>query len=67
MREPEEAPRETSQILATIFAAQLHIAPEEIEPLMFGLVVTRLTAVPGPRGAASQELGQLRVVDSEGG
>jgi hypothetical protein len=44
-------------------AAQLHITPDEIEQLVFGLAVTGLTGVPGPR---STKRGQLRVVDSGG-
>lgn len=75
-REPEEAPRETSQVLAKVFAvlrdesvvkrdiaAQLHILPEEIEHLVFGLTLTSLTGDPGP-GATGRKRGQLRVVNS---
>jgi Zn-dependent peptidase ImmA (M78 family)/DNA-binding XRE family transcriptional regulator len=78
-REPEEAPRETSQVLAKVFAAlrdesvakrdiaaQLHITPEEIEQLVFGLALTGLSGAPGPQGATSRKRGQLRVVDSGG-
>jgi Zn-dependent peptidase ImmA (M78 family)/DNA-binding XRE family transcriptional regulator len=76
-REPEEAPRETSQVLAKVFAAlrdesmakrniaeQLHIAPEEIEQLVFGLTLTGLTGPPGIGATTSRKRGQLRVVDS---
>lgn len=75
-REPEESSRETSQVLAKVFAAlrdesvakrdiaaQLNITPEEIEQLVFGLAVTGLTGAPRPRSA---KRGQLRVVDSGG-
>jgi len=77
-REPEEAPRETSQMLAKVFAAlrddsvakrdiaeQLHITPEEIEQLVFGLAVTSLTGGSGPGAGSGKKRGQLRAVDSE--
>jgi len=79
--EPEEAPRETSQMLAKVFAslrdqsvakrdiaAQLHITPEEIEQLVFGLAVTGLSGGTGP-AAAGRKRGRLHVVkrqDDEG-
>ena len=75
--EPEEAPRETSQVLAKVFAAlrdenvakrdiaaQLDITPEEIEHLVFGLTITGLTGVPGPSAATGRKRGHLRVIDS---
>jgi len=76
-REPEEASRETSQVLAKVFAAlrddsvakkdiaeQLHIGSEEIEQLVFGLALTGLTGTPGS-AAAGKRRGQLRAVDSD--
>jgi Zn-dependent peptidase ImmA (M78 family)/DNA-binding XRE family transcriptional regulator len=76
-REPEGAPRETSQVLAKIFAAlrdesvvkrdiaaQLHISPEEIEHLVFGLTLTGLTGASSP-GTSSKTRGHLRAVESE--
>jgi Zn-dependent peptidase ImmA (M78 family)/DNA-binding XRE family transcriptional regulator len=74
-REPEEAPRETSQVLAKVFAAlrdenvvkrdiaeQLHIMPEEIEQLVFGLAVTSLTGTQGPGAIFGNRRGRLRMV-----
>src|SRR5712691_5657173 len=80
-REPEEGQRETSQVLAKVFTAlrddsvakrdiaeQLHITPEEIEQLVFGLTLTGLTGAPGPGAAPGRKRGQLRVVGpSRGG
>jgi Zn-dependent peptidase ImmA (M78 family)/DNA-binding XRE family transcriptional regulator len=78
-REPEEAPREISQMLAKVFAvlrddsvgkrdiaAQLDISPEEIEQLVFGLAVTGLTGsrAKGPGATAGRKRGHLRVIDS---
>jgi Zn-dependent peptidase ImmA (M78 family)/DNA-binding XRE family transcriptional regulator len=78
-REPEEAPRETSQVLAKVFAAlrdesvmkrhiaaQLHITPEEIEHLVFGLAVTGLTATERQGIASGRGRGKLHVVRSDG-
>jgi Zn-dependent peptidase ImmA (M78 family)/DNA-binding XRE family transcriptional regulator len=77
--EPDEAPRETSQVLGKVFAAlrdesvvkrdiaaQLNIAPEEIEQLVFGLTLTGLTGTARPGGSTSGKRGQLRVADSDG-
>jgi Zn-dependent peptidase ImmA (M78 family) len=75
-REPEEAPRETSQALAKVFAAlrdegvsrksiavELHIEPEEIEQLVFGLAVTGLTGgTSRASGARARRQARLRVV-----
>lgn len=60
-REPEEMQRETSQVLAKVFAAlredgitkadiaaQLYLAQEEIESLIFGLTVTGLSGLRVP-------------------
>lgn len=76
-REPNEAPRETSQVLAKVFAAlrgdsvgkkdiaaQLHITSEEIEQLVFGLAVTGLTGASGAGTASGKKRGQLHVVGS---
>jgi Zn-dependent peptidase ImmA (M78 family) len=73
--EPAEAPRETSQVLAKVFAAlrdesvakrdiaaQLNITPEEIEQLVFGLTLTALSRTPGPHSVGGRKRGQLRVV-----
>jgi Zn-dependent peptidase ImmA (M78 family)/DNA-binding XRE family transcriptional regulator len=78
MREPEEASRETSQVLAKVFAAlrdgsvakrdiaeQLHITPEEIEQLVFGLTLMGLTGTPAPGATTGRKRGQLRAVDSD--
>jgi Zn-dependent peptidase ImmA (M78 family) len=75
--EPEESARETSQVLAKVFAAlrdesvakrdiaeQLHITPEDIEQLVFGLTVTGLTGAPAQGGSFGRKRGQLRVVKS---
>ncbi len=78
-REPEEAPRETSQVLAKVFsalrdesvakrdiAAQLDITREEIEQLVFGLAVTSLTSTAGQGIASARGRGKLRMVKSDG-
>ena len=78
-REPEEAQRETSQVLAKVFAAlrdesvakrdvadQLHITAEEIEQVVFVLTLTGLTGTSGP-GAGGKKRGHLRVVKSQEG
>ncbi len=76
-REPEEAQRETSQVLAKVFAAlrdegigkkeiaaDLRVSSEEIEQLVFGLAITGLSnvAVPGPSLPRKQV--NLRLVSS---
>ena len=76
-REPEESQRETSQILAKVFAAlrdeklskgdiadELHIPAEEIEQLVFGLTLTGLTGAPSSGGSVSRKRPQLSVVSS---
>ena len=76
--EPEGAPRETSQLLEKVFAAlreegvskkevaeQLHIFPEEIEQLVFGLTVTGLPTALGPPSLTARRA-QLRLVKSSG-
>lgn len=77
-QEPNEAQRETSQVLAKVLAAlrdeniskvsiadDLCVPAEEIEQLVFGLALTGLTGVSGTRGARSRERPQLRVVSSD--
>jgi len=72
-REPDEAQRETSQVLAKVFSAlrdenvakrdiaeQLHITAEEIEQLVFGLTLTGLTGLPRPEGSTTAKRGHLR-------
>lgn len=74
-QEPEEAPRETSQVLAKVFAAlrdesvakrdiaaQLRITSEEIEQLVFGLTITGLTGAASPNTVTDRNLGRLRVI-----
>jgi hypothetical protein len=75
-QEPDEASRETSQVLAKVFAAlrdesvakrdiaaDLHITSEAIEQLVFGLIVTGLTGGIGQSPSSGKKRGQLRVVD----
>jgi Zn-dependent peptidase ImmA (M78 family) len=75
-REPDEASRETSQVLAKVFAAlrdesvakrdiaaDLHITSEEIEQLVFGLTVTGLTGGMDQPPSSGKKRGQLRIVD----
>lgn len=79
-REPEEAPRETSQVLAKVFtalrdegvgkrdiAAQLDISPEEIEDLVFGFTVRGLPSTSKDGRPSSKKLGELRLVGSRVG
>lgn len=75
--EPEEVQRETSQILAKVFAAlrdesvnkgdiakELRVPPEEIEQLVFGLTITGLTGLGQTAGSISRKRPDLRVVES---
>jgi len=75
--EPHEAQRETSQVLAKVFAAlreesmskgsiadELCVSAEEIEQLVFGLALTGLTSTSGANGTTSRERPQLHVVRS---
>ena len=77
-QEPDEAQRETSQVLAKVFSAlrdesvakrdiaeDLHISAEEIEQLVFGLTLTGLTGSPGQRGSTTAKPGQLRAVGTK--
>jgi len=74
-KEPEGARRETSQVLVKVFAAlrddsllkrdvaeQLHITPEEIEQLVFGLAVTSLTGSTASGAVAGKRRGHLHAV-----
>jgi len=76
-QEPEEAPRETSQVLAKVFAAlrdesvtkrsiaaELHITSDEIEQLVFGLIVTGLSTTGRSTGPRNKRRAQLSVVKS---
>jgi hypothetical protein len=67
-KEPEEAPRESSQILAKVFAAlrkegvgksqiaaALNVYAEDIDALVFGLSLTGLQSRGVPRGTDSRE------------
>ena len=77
-KEPEEAPRETSQVLAKVFAAlrddsvvkrdiatKLNITPEEIEQLVFGLALTGLSGSRSSSVSATAKRGQLRAVNTK--
>jgi len=78
-KEPNEAPHETSQVLAKIFAAlrddgvsradiaaALAVHVEEIDQLVFGLALTALTSASGTRVASNRPRPNLRVVGSGG-
>lgn len=73
--EPEGVQRETSQILAKVFAAlrdesvhkgdiaqDLRVSPEEIEQLVFGLAITGLTGQTPAPGSINRKRPDLRVV-----
>jgi Zn-dependent peptidase ImmA (M78 family) len=77
-REPEQGQRESSQVLAKVFAAlrdegvgkgniaqELRIPAEEIEQLVFGLTLTGLTGAPGSRGSFNGKRAALHVVSSK--
>jgi Zn-dependent peptidase ImmA (M78 family)/DNA-binding XRE family transcriptional regulator len=74
-REPEEAPRETSQVLAkvllalrddrvtkAVLAEELAVPVDEIEKIVFGLVVTGLTPISAKQVQPRQPTGNLRLV-----
>lgn len=78
-REPNEAPREISQVLAKIFAslredgltkahiaAQLSVHTDELDQLVFGLALTSLSQNSPTRNISSDKRAQLRVVHSNG-
>lgn len=75
--EPEEGPRETSQILQKVFAALRHehvskndianelcVSVEEIDQLVFRLALTGLSGV-GSKGARTARPPLLRIVESQ--
>lgn len=75
--EPEEAQRETSQVLAKVFAAlraegvtkaviadELRVPAEEIEQLVFGLTLTGLTGTAGSGASLNRKRAHLRVLRS---
>jgi len=77
-REPNEAPRETSQLLPKVFAAlrdervskvdiasELCVPSEELEQLLFGLTLTGLNGA-GAAASRDRKPPQLRVVSSHG-
>ena len=74
-KEPEEAPRETSQALAKIFAAlredgvtksdiarELGVHPTEIDQLAFGLMIQSMTDTAGENASAAKRSISLRLV-----
>ncbi|MCA9458127.1 MAG: XRE family transcriptional regulator [Nitrospira sp.] len=74
-REPEEAQRESSQVLAKVFRAlrdegvtkkdianELRVPIEEIDHLVFGLTLTALTGAGSPGGSVNSKRPQLSVV-----
>ena len=74
--EPDEGPRESSQILQKVFAAlrdesvskgdiasELCVDPEELDQLVFGLALTGLSG-GGARGKPRGKAPDLRVVSS---
>jgi len=78
-KEPNEAPRETSQVLAKIFAAlreeavtktdiaaTLAVHAEEIDQLVFGLALTSLSLPTGGRTVSTKKGPDLRVVAGGG-
>lgn len=78
-REPNEAHRETSQILAKIFsalreegvtkmdiAASLNVHADELDQLVFGLALTSLSPKAPVSGSSSAKRAQLRVVSNNG-
>jgi len=77
-KEPEEAPRESSQILAKVFAAlrkegvgkpqiaeALNVYAEDIDELVFGLALTGLQSRGAPRRRTAGKRPELRVVSSK--
>lgn len=76
-REPEEAPRETSQILEKVFrtlreesvskgdiANDLRVPREEIEQLVFGLTIVGLAGSGSSGGSVNRKRQHLRLVSS---
>lgn len=75
--EPESIPRETSQLLGKVFAMlredgkrksdiarELLLYPEELDALVFGLVVTPLSGNGDPNRASGSPRGNLRLVSN---
>lgn len=78
-REPNEAPRETSQILAKVFAAlreekvtksdiaaELNIHTSELDQLVFGLAITGLSSSHAASNSSSGSRPQLRLIRNDG-
>lgn len=78
-REPNEASRETSQVLAKIFAtlreegltksdiaAELNVHTDELDQLVFGLTLTGLSSKISVSGSFSGKRAQLRIVSNNG-
>lgn len=76
-KEPNEAPRESSQVFKKVFAAlrdervskmdiasALHIQAEELEKLVFGLTLTGISGAGGAIKMRRQKKPNLRVVSS---
>lgn len=79
-KEPNEAPRESSQALAKIFAAlredvvsksdiaaALAVHTEEIDQLVFGLALTALSSANKGKIASGKQRPELRVIDGRRG
>lgn len=75
-KEPNEAPRETSQVMAKVFtalreesvtkadiAATLAVHVEEIDQLVFGLALTALSSTNGARAPSSKPHPRLRLIE----
>ena len=73
--EPESLPRETSQILAKVFAAlrdegvvksdiaaELHVAEEDIDEMVFGLILNAVAGGDAPEIGKAREKPRLYVV-----
>jgi hypothetical protein len=78
-KEPNEATRETSQVLAKIFAAlreegvtkakiaaTLAVHAEEIDQLVFGLALTALSSANSTKTVSGRPRPELRVVHGRG-
>ncbi len=79
-KEPNEAPHETSQVLAKIFSAlreegvtktdiasTLAVHAEEIDQLVFGLAITALSSTPGAKASSIRQRPVLQVINGGGG
>ena len=78
-KEPNEAPRETSQMLAKIFAVlreegitraniadALTVYTEELDQLVFGLALTALSKPSGTKVSSSSQRPELRLITGKG-